>query len=154
MEMTQYYKDKLAEGQQYENFVMSRWPDVYPNRKLTIRESKYAQLKGETEEGIEIKYDGRMEETGRVYIEMQEKTHIDNEKYVESGIYRNDNSKLFLIGNMTQWFLFSKEKLVWLDRLDPPFLYRPKPTGTSIGFCIPVENAKHLCLDHKEFFFS
>lgn len=152
METTQYYKDKLVEGQRYENFVMSRWPEVYPNRKLTIRDSKYAQLEGETEEGVEIKYDGRMEDTGRVYIEMQEKTHIDNENYILSGIYRNDNSKLFLIGNMTQWFLFSKEKLVWLDRLDPPFLYRPKPTGTSIGFCIPIENAKHLCLDHKEFF--
>jgi len=151
METTQYYKDKLAEGQRYESFVMSRWPEVYPNRKLTIRDGKYAQLKGETEEGIEIKYDGRMEDTGRVYIEMQEKTHIDNEKYVESGIYRNDNSKLFLIGNMTQWFMFSKDKLVWLDRLDPPFLYRVQ-TPTSIGFCIPVENAKHLCLDHKEFF--
>ncbi len=151
METTQYYKDKLAEGQRYESFVMSRWPEVYPNRTLTIRDSKYAQLKGETEEGIEIKYDGRMEDTGRVYIETQEKTHVDNEKYIESGIYRNDNSKLFLIGNMTQWFMFSKDKLVWLDRLDPPFLYRVQ-TPTSIGFCIPVENAKHLCLDYKEFF--
>jgi len=147
METTQYYKDKLAEGQRYEKFVISRWPEIYPNKKLTIRDGKLAQLAGETEEGIEIKYDGRMEDTGRVYIEMHEKSRIENEKYIESGIYRNDNSKLFLIGNMTQWFLFSIDKLRWLDRLDPPFLYRPKPTGTSIGFCIPIKNAKHLCLD-------
>ena len=33
---------------------------------------------------------------------------------------------------------------------DPPFLFRPNPTGTSVGFCIPIENARHLCLDHKE----
>ena len=53
---------------------------------------------------------------------------------------------------MAQWFLFSKTKLIWLDRIDPPFLKRPKPTGTSIGFCIPIKNAKHLCLDWVEFF--
>jgi len=46
--------------------------------------------------------------------------------------------------------LFSKKYLVWLDRLDPPFLFRPKPTGTSIGFCIPIKNAKMFCLDYQE----
>ena len=150
MEMTQYYKDKLAEGQRFESFVMSRWPDIYPNRTLTIRDGKYSQLLGETDEGVEIKYDGMMEKTGRIYIEIQEKTNANNDNYVDSGIYRNDNTRIWCIGNMTQLFLFSKQKLIWLDRLDPPFLYRPKPTGTSIGFCIPVKNAKKLCLDYVE----
>jgi hypothetical protein len=154
MEMTPNYSDNnvgFDKGREYEVWVQEKYPQVYLQRKLTYFEGKTNQLKGETEEGIEVKFDDLIEKYGRTYIETKEKTHIENKNYVDSGIYRTDNSRLYLIGDYTQWFLFSKAKLIWLDRLDPPFLYRPKPTSTSIGFCIPIKNAKELALDYQQF---
>ena len=150
-ETTQYYEIKLKEGQDYEQWVSDRWPEVYKDRTLHLHKGRQAQLEGETAEGIEIKYDKRFAETNRIYIETHEKTNPANREYVKSGIYREDNTKIWLIGDYVIWFLFSKAKLVWLDKLDPPFLYRPQATGTSIGFCLPVKNAMRLCLDYQEF---
>lgn len=150
---TKLYKhspDSFKKGREYEDFIISVWPKIYPFRKLTRLEGKIKQWTGETEEGIEIKFDDRKKTTGNIYIEMQEKAEIGNEKYALSGIYKNDNSRMFLVGDYKEFFLFSKQKLLWLDKLDPPFIRRPKPTESSIGFCIPVENARHLCLEHVE----
>jgi len=138
-------------GKRYEAWVKIKYPQIYKGRKLTFNETEKKQLVGETLEGVEVKFDDKMKTTGRIYIEQSEKRLLENKKYVESGIFRNDNTKIWLIGDYSLWFLFSKKYLVWLDRLDPPFLYRPKPTGTSIGFCIPIKNAKLLCLDFQEF---
>jgi len=150
---TKLYKhspDSFEKGRKYEDYLISIWPQLYKGRKLTRLEGRINQLKGETEEGIEIKYDNVKQNTARIYIEMEEKADIGNDRYVQSGIFRQDNSKLFLVGDYKEFFLFSKAKLIWLEKLDPPFLFRPNPTGTSVGFCIPIENARHLCLDHKE----
>ena len=151
METTQYYNIKLKEGQDYEQWVINIYPERYSGRTLCLHEGRQAQLDGETIEGVEIKYDKRLAETNRIYIETHEKTKVENKEYVKSGIYREDNTKIWLIGDYVIWFLFSKAKLVWLDQLNPPFLYRPPATGTSIGFCLPVQNALRLCLDCQEF---
>lgn len=152
-----HYSDNntgFSKGMDYQEWVRQQYPLVYPKRKLSFFEGKMEQLRGETREGIEIKLDDLIFEycdEGRIYIETHEKAQVQNAKYVESGIYRNDNTRIWLVGDYSMWFLFSKAKLVWLDKLDPPFLYRPKPTGTSIGFCIPLPNAKRLCLDFRSF---
>lgn len=153
-EMTPEYARNLERGLNYQHWVQKMYPEIYKGRTITYYEGKENQLRGESLEGIEVKLDDKIYEyceTGRLYIEMEEKSRVENDKYVESGIYRNDNTKIWLIGDYTIWFLFSKQKLIWLARLDPPFLFRPKPTGTSIGFCIPIKNAKELCLDYVEF---
>lgn len=150
MEMTPEYKRNLQRGLDYQYWVQKMFPDIYKNRKITYYEGKKNQLKGESLEGIEVKLDDRLKDTGRIYIEMAEKANANNENYVPSGIHRNDNTSIILIGNYTIWFLFSKKYLIWLDRLDPPFLYRVS-IPTSIGFCIPIKNAKSLCLDYVEF---
>lgn len=154
MEMSVNYKKCLEKGQVYEQWVIRRWPEIYPQRKLTLKKGLIAQLTGETLEGVEIKFDDLIywyDPNGRVYIEVEEKANAENNNYVISGIYRNDNTKLYLVGDYSIWFLFSKKYLQWLDKLDPPFLFRPKPTPTSRGFCIPIKNAKKLCLDYQEF---
>ena len=156
-ETTPQYGDNNVgwyKGKEYEEWVIAKYPTVYPGRKLTLLQGKQEQLRGETKEGVEIKFDDKIYaycHSGRVYIEMYEKSRPENRDYVESGIFRDDNTKLLLIGDYSIWFLFSKQWLRWIERLDPPFLYRPKPTPTSIGFCIPVPNAKRLCLDFYRF---
>ena len=157
METTPNYSDDNKgwwKGKEYEEWVIAKYPLVYPRRKLTLIETKQGQQRGETEEGVEIKLDDKIysySQEGRLYIEMYEKSRRENKDYIESGIFKNDNTTILLIGDYTVWFLFSKRWLLWLEKLDPPFLYRPEPTGTSIGFCIPVPNAKRLCLDYHYF---
>ena len=146
METTPHYGDNNVgwdKGIEYQDWVIFKYPLVYPGRKLTLLEGVENQRKGETKEGVEIKHDDKIYtycSMGRVYIEMYEKSKAENEVYVESGIFKQDNTKIFLIGDYSIWFLFSKRWLLWIEKLDPPFLFRPNPTPTSIGFCIPVPN--------------
>lgn len=150
-EMTPQYERELVKGLDYQYWVQKMFPRVYKNRDITYYEGKENQLKGESLEGIEVKYDEVSNSTGRFYIEQAEKANENNLKYVPSGIYREDNTKLYLIGNYSIWLIFSKRHLRWLDELDPPFILRVNPTPTSQGFCIPIKNAKQLCLDYQEF---
>jgi len=160
METTPQYGDNnegWQKGKEYEEWVKFKYPQVYNGglrkRELNFFVTEKDQFTGETQEGIEIKFDDKIYTycfSGRIYIETDEKKFKENSVYVRSGIYRQDNTKLYLIGDYTIWFIFSKKYLVWLDNLDPPFLYRVK-TDTSIGFCIPLENSKKICLDYKEF---
>lgn len=142
--------DGFIKGRQYEEWVISRWPLCY-DKTLTLSRGHIAQLSGETKEGVEIKYDSLFAKTGRLYIEMEEKAREENDHYVLSGIYRRDNSRYYLVGDYKEWWIFRKDKLVEIDKLDPPYLYRPKPTGTSIGFCLPIEKAHELCERYQVF---
>ena len=150
-EMTPEYERNLERGLNYQYWVKQMFPKVYKNRSITYYEGKQNQLKGESLEGIEVKLDEVSHSTGRVYIEVAEKSNSNNATYVPSGIYREDNTKLYLVGNYSIWFIFSKRHLRWLDKLDPPFILRVNPIPTSKGFCIPIINAKKLCLDYQVF---
>lgn len=143
-----------TKGNAYQDWVVSVWPLCYPGKTLTLRNSRIGQWDGETDEGVEIKFDDKIYTycpTGRLYIELEEKVKQDNDSYVLSGIYRQDNSKYYLIGDYIEWWIFAKQTLVDLDKKNPDYLYRPKPTGTSIGYCLPVEYAMQLSLRYQQF---
>ena len=53
---------------------------------------KYQFNIGENLQGFEIKLDTRCTETGRMSIEVAEKSRADSTKWTPSGIYREDNS--------------------------------------------------------------
>lgn len=140
-------------GKEYEEWVVAKYPLVYPKRKLTMLKTEHEQMNSETEEGVEIKFDDKIFaycHTGRLCIEKYEKRLHTNTRWVESGILKTDNARILLIGNYEMWFLFSKLYLQWLDKLDPPYLYKYE-TGTSIGFCLPLENSRRCCLDFHIF---
>ncbi len=161
METTPNYSDGNVgydKGMEYQRWVKATYPRVYSGRELNYYDTRDDQYrKGETKEGVEVKFDDLIFfycKTGRLYIETWERGEgeiYEGRPYVESGIWRQDNTTVWLQGDYDIWFLFSKAKLVWLEKLDPPFLFRPKPTPTSKGFCIPIKNAKILCLDYVEF---
>jgi hypothetical protein len=143
-----------VKGKKYEAWVIAKYPTIYPKRTLTLLETEQEQWHGETKEGIEIKHDDlifRYDPEGRVYVEMYEKSRGENPCWIPSGIFKADNTTMILIGDYSRWFLFSKRYLVWLQKLDPPFIFKCKPTYTSKGFCIPLVQAKHLCLDYVRF---
>ena len=74
--------------------------------------SRYYQQKyGENKQGIEIKLDKRILETGNISIEVAEKSKASNELWIPSGILRADNTWLYLQGNYEIVFVFSKSLL-------------------------------------------
>jgi len=138
----EYREYQLKDAKPYQDFIC----EELHRRGIVLQNmtSKQYQFKRENLLGLEIKLDKRMVETGRVYIETAEKAHEDNAAYVLSGIYRNDNSWLYGIGDYTIFYIFSKNTLKRLDQHNPKWLYRPAPTGTSKGFCIPIDRAEKL----------
>jgi hypothetical protein len=53
---------------------------------------RYQFEQGESVQGVEIKLDRRCTETGRLSIEIAEKTRADQRNWIASGIYRQDNT--------------------------------------------------------------
>lgn len=140
--MTEYYKEKLEQGLEFQDFVT----DILFNElfiPLSSYQSKKYQLKGENKQGIEIKFDDRFNDTGNVYIEIQEKSKADNLNFVDSGIYRNDNTWLYIIGNYKILFIFGKNtlRLMYKSRR-----YTEVEIPTSRGFLIPKIDAEKYAL--------
>ena len=104
---TAVYSPNLEAARQYQDFIAS---SLLP-RGIIIQniQSKNGQLFGENLLGLEIKFDREFERTRNLYIETAEKSHPDNPKFVPSGIYRNDNSWLYGIGNYQEFFIFTKK---------------------------------------------
>lgn len=143
--MNKYYKEKLEQGQEYQDFV-----SVVMIEKLKIPLSffgskKYQYGVGENQQGIEIKFDDRLEETGNLYIEVAEKTKAENQQYISSGVMRNDNTWLYLIGNYNEIFIFDKKilKRMYLSRK-----HKEVEIPTSKGFLLKREVAKEWAANH------
>ena len=134
MKMTEYYSEMLEKGLKYQDFVTELF---YENGiPLITFQSKSSQTTGENKAGIEIKFDDMLEKTGNLYIETKEKTNPKNPNYIPSGIYRDDNTWLYAIGNYTVVYVFSKKRL---KKAHASNAYRQVESGTktSIGFLIP-----------------
>jgi len=135
--MTDIYKERLLQGKEYENFVrkvlkekMNLSVDVYKN----IQDQYNI---GESEQGFEIKYDKRYKETNNIYIEVAEKTNKNNLNFIDSGIYRNDNSWILLIGNFDVIYFFGINTLRLLYETDR---FKKVNTETSKAFLLYPED--------------
>jgi len=130
--MTEDYKTKLEIGLHYQDFVIER---LYEAGLPVIGYSskEYQNLVGENMAGIEIKYDRLFRKTGNLYIETAEKSNPANHEYYPSGIFRKDNTWLYVIGDYQTIHVFSKKQLQQVrDR------YEQKTTPTSIGYVLPL----------------
>lgn len=151
--MTDYYKEKLEAGLEYQDFIADQLRKGEPCIILGAYSSrKWQNEHGESASGIEIKHDMKLKETGNLYIEVAEKSHPDMPEYTPSGIMRADNTWLYLIGDYDQAFLFSKHQLKTLYANRNQWAtrgIRERSTPTSIGFIYPVRDAvRGMCLRH------
>jgi len=139
-EYKEYYKDKLEEGLQFQDKVTK---ELYQRGIVVIGyASKQCQNScGENMLGAEIKRDGMFRDTGNLYIETAEKSDPDNMEYIPSGIYRKDNSWLFVIGDEKTIYVFSIKYLRILE-----YKYEKKKKPTSKGFLIPLPEAEKYCI--------
>jgi len=137
-----YYDKKLDEGEEFQDFVT--WEFYRKGIPIVGYSSKkYQQQRGENANGIEIKRDGKFRDTGNLYIETAEKTHPNNSHYIDSGIYRRDNSWLFAIGDEKTIYVFAKKLLCRAIEETPEFRRVEKPT--SRGVLLSIVDADTLC---------
>lgn len=150
------HKDPLQVGSQFQDFVsymLSKEGIIIQN----YSSNRWQREIGENIQGFEIKYDAYssgccmykdVEPSGRVGIETEERTNT-NRPWVPSGILRDDNSWLYIVGNYKSFWIFSKKDLLKLydEKKYPIESYR----STLRGYYIPIDDADDLCLKKYTF---
>ena len=141
--MTDNYKLMLEKGLQFQDFITDILIKELGISLSTYSSQKYQNLKGENKQGFEIKFDDKYKDTGNVYIEVAEKSNPLNENFISSGIYRNDNTWLYLIGDYKEIFIFSKKHLKLMYESKK---YKEVIISTSKGMIIKKEDAEKYCI--------
>lgn len=119
-----------------------------------INSKKFQFETGENLQGFEIKYDARCTgdngttPTGRLSIEIAEKSKAENTDFIPSGIYRSDNSWLYIQGNYKGFWIFSK-KLLLLLHASARYEGREMPTIKT--FYLPIDDADKYCAKKYSF---
>lgn len=137
------YKD----GKRYEEFVCAKALILW-GLTLHLHKGKDAQLRGETAEGLEIKFDGRLKDTGNLYIETAEKTKATNTNYYPSGIFRDDNTRAIWIGDYKEAFVISKKALQDVYAANA---HKKVQITTSQGFLLTKDEAKEIAKYYFQF---
>lgn len=135
-----YYADKLQQGLEFQD-VITR--ELYMRGLVVVGFSsrRFQNEQGENMLGAEIKRDGNFRQSGNLYIETAEKAHPSRPRYTPSGVMREDNSWLYVIGDEGTAYVFSTKYL----RLLVP-RYREVRTPTSIGRLMPLDQADRYCI--------
>ena len=102
--------EKLAKAEIYQDVVMV---ELYKRGiVLNAFTSYHFQVKsGENMMGVEIKRDNLWRKSGNFYIETAEKHNV-NGNFVPSGIMRQDNTWLYVIGDERTFYVLPKKALV------------------------------------------
>ena len=139
--------DSFGDGVEFQDFVCDLLAKKI-NLIIQNYSSKYFQWNhGENRQGMEIKLDNRCTDTKRLSIEIAEKANGDNLNFVPSGIYRDDNSYLYIVGNRTLIYIFA---INFLQRLHKTGKYieatHPPEKPTIKKFYLPFEEADKYCI--------
>ena len=103
---------------------------------------------GESEQGIEVKLDRRCTETGRLSIEIAEKSRASLPNWTPSGIYRNDNSWLYIHGNEETIWIFGHTILRLLHKSGR--YKEDEAHGTIKKYYLPISDADRYALKKIE----
>lgn len=137
-EYDNYYNKELKDALEYQDFVAEElWKIGLP--LFNFSSKKYQIKHGENKLGVEIKLDKIYASTENLWIEMKEKSHPNNPVYVNAGIFRNDNSWIYLIGNYETIYIFTKKQL---RDISTQYKAQENKTKTSIGFLLPKVEAE------------
>ncbi len=139
-EYGEYYKTKLESGLEFQDKVTR---ELYQRGIVIVgyASKMFQNNEGENMLGAEIKYQQRFREYGHLVIETEEKANPDNDNFIPSGIYRNDNSWLFVTGDDKTVYIFSTK---YLRLLEDRYKRYEKPT--SKGFLMPIADAEKYCI--------
>jgi len=141
------HSDSYKVGEEFQDFVcieLAKQGIIIQN----INSKKFQYETGENLQGFEIKYDSRCtgdngtSPTNQLSIEIAEKTNENNRDYVKSGIYRGDNTWLYIQGNYMMFWVFSVKILRMLYESERYKIYE-QPTIKT--FFIPIKDADKFC---------
>ena len=137
-----YYNTQLQVGLEFQDLLTR---ELYLRGIVVVGFSsrKYQNQVGENMLGAEIKRDGNFRKTGNLYIEVAEKAHPKNKTYVPSGVMREDNSWLFVIGDERSAYIFPTK---YLRLLSEQKSWREVRKVTSIGKLMPISDAERYCI--------
>lgn len=149
------FSDSLEVGNTFQDFVcieLAKEHIILQN----INSKKFQYEVGENLQGFEIKLDNRFNgyypndkpATNQLSIEIAEKTKAENPQYVLSGIYRNDNSWLYIQGNPKCFYIFSKKMLIGLHKSGK---YKEHELPTVKKYYLPISDADKYCIKKFEF---
>jgi len=137
-----YYNDMLKEGTDFQDHVKRILFEKYClSLDFTEQDGQYNI--GETLQGFEVKYDMKFKDTGNLWIEVCEKTDPNNNDWVDSGIKRNDNTWIYIIGDYDTLYVFSKKDL--LKEMDNHRIIE-NSMKTSRGYLLKKEEAEKTAL--------
>lgn len=131
------YRQDFQDGLEYQDFVM----EVLAREGLYVqyyvsRKSQYTI--GESRQGVEVKLDRRCTE-GRLSIEIAAKTDARLSDWTLGGIYRADNTWLYVQGNYQLIFVFAKTTLHLLHATKR---YQEHTLPTVRKFYLPLDDAR------------
>jgi hypothetical protein len=137
------YFEQLAKGESYQDKVARRIKQEF-DYDIHFYKSKRDQYEiGESAEGIEIKYDSWISRSGRMSIEVAEKTRADLPEFTPSGIFRQDNTRYYLQGDDNFVWCFAKIVLQEYYRINKPKTIDDNPP-TIRKFYISIAQADAL----------
>lgn len=121
---------------------------------------------GENPQGIEIKYDSKVETTNNIFFEF-EAINKKGDKFIKGGIEKQDNAWLYIIGNGKECWIFAKNQLQSLFRKvkQNPQTFREKGITlrthidkdtnkpTANGMCVSLDyiESNNLAINHIVF---
>lgn len=148
----QYFIENLTLSHRFEIYIDCKFKNI--GIDIGLYYGKDGQHNGECEFGIEIKRDIMSKKTGNLYIEYQERHYVTGD-WVYSGIFKNDNTKYFLAGDIDGYWILEKKALIDLyneikmnnDSLSNGCRLVGARRGTSLGFIIPKNVADTMSLD-------
>jgi hypothetical protein len=133
------HQDSLEVGAQFLDFVMEALQKrCVVLQAYTSKRKQYAA--GESLQGWEVKLDNRFTDTGRLSIEIAEKTRRDAPAWTPSGIYRRDNTWIYIQGNFKYFFWFQKNILIGLHKSGR--YEEAEHNGTVRKFYLPIVDAE------------
>lgn len=133
--------DGVQAGMEFQDFVADQL-FRFGIALTAFMSRKYQYERGENLQGIEIKLDDRWHETGRLSIEIAERSDAQS-MWVNSGIYRNDNTWLYVQGNQAGFFIFPRKFLRHMfEKNGYPTEEKPKGKPTIRTFYLPVAHAE------------
>lgn len=126
-----YHKNMLELGLEYQDNV-AKYMMKYHHMPIVYYTSYKEQWRGESLNGIEVKFDARSTETGNIFM----LTKIKNKSGVwqKSGIYKEDNTIWFIIGNHNEAWMVSKHILLQIVKTCHEV---ENNTGECMGYLIP-----------------
>ena len=130
--------NSLEDGQEFQDFVML----ALQKHGLYLQQfasKKYQYEMGESLQGWEIKLDNTAKTSGRLSIEVAEKSKRSVDEWTPSGIYRPDNTWLYIQGNDEFIYIFMKHFLVQLQAAKKYEV--TKHNGTIKRFFLPLSEA-------------